>query len=323
VDDFILKYQDITQVKYIIEQLRPKFHVKDEGEPTTFLGQEVSMDEEKIFVNQASYARSILDSFGYTNAKPTKTPANANASTLDKNTNASTSTLASKNMNMIVGGLPWLAINTRPDIAYATSKLAQQVNEPTKETYQQASRILRYLRGSIDLGITFPRTGPSIKTGLVGYVDADYAGDVTDRKSQSGYMFFYNGGLITWTSKKQKTVAQSSTESELVAANAAAREAMWARSLLSQISRAQPGPTTIYEDNQGVIFLCKTSMAGQRAKHIDVQYHYVKDLVKAKCVQLVKIGTKEQVADILTKALTPQTFLYLANKLFSASGMIW
>ncbi|CAG7821978.1 unnamed protein product, partial [Allacma fusca] len=200
----------------------------------------------------------------------------------------------------LVGSLIFLAKCTRPDISFAVSKLSQFLNSYDKDHWKAAKQVLRYLKGTSNLGIRY-NPGRTLK--LTGYSDSDYAGDKTERKSTSGQVFFLGKQLISWTSRKQPCVAMSSTEAEYIALASAAREAIWLRRFLNELGYHQDQPTTIFVDNQSTIKLAKNPELHSRTKHIDVRYHYTRTLVEAGEIQVEYTPTTSQKADGLTKAL--------------------
>ena len=143
---------------------------------------------------------------------------------------------------------------------------------------------------------------------LEGYCDSDYAGDLDDRKSTSGYVFLLKGGAISWNSSKQETVALSTTEAEYVAAAHAVKEAIWLRTLLEELGFKQNQPTKIYEDNSGCIAISKNPEKHKRTKHIDIKYHFLREQVNKNQVKLEYVNTTEQAADALTKPLPKEKF---------------
>ena len=168
-------------------------------------------------------------------------------------------------------------------------------------------RILRYIKGTINLGIEFDGSKKD-QIQLTGYVDADWGGNLNGCKSQSGYLFSICGGITSWASKKQTTVALSSTEAEYVAASLATQEAIWLRSLLADLKFVQGKPTIIFEDNQGAIAFSKNPKYHARTKNIDVKHHFVRDKSESGEIILTYCSTNDMIADMLTKAL-PRTLL--------------
>jgi hypothetical protein len=159
---------------------------------------------------------------------------------------------------------------------------------------------MRYLKQTIDLKLEISANYDVI---LRGYVDADWAGNADDRKSTSGYLFFLGRNLISWSSKKQNCVALSSTKAEYISAALAGQEIVWLRQLLEDMHELYTQSTTIYEDNQGCIKLANNEKTSSRTKHIDVRYHYLRDLVENNIIAFEYCETMEMVADAMTKPL--------------------
>lgn len=207
-----------------------------------------------------------------------------------------------------VGALMYAMVATRPDIAAAVGKVAQHVNSPSQELWTAIKRILRYLRGTTSLGICFSGSNSSDPPQLISYADSTWADDKTNRKSTTGYVHMLSSGPISWASKKQATVALSSTEAEYIALAAAVQDLIWLRLLLSELDCPQAA-TTIFEDNQGCIGLLKNpGSLHHRVKHIDIKHHFLREQAEAGNINLSYISTSDNIADCLTKALGPLLF---------------
>ena len=211
----------------------------------------------------------------------------------------------------VVGCLMYLTA-TRPDLMFAVCMISRYMAKPTKLHLLAAKRILRYLRGTTALGIFYKKGG---QEGLVGYTDSDYAGDQNDRKSTSGYVFLMSSGAVSWSSKKQPVVTLSTTEAEFISATHCACQAVWLKRILKELHHDTCKPTVIYCDNVSAIKLSKNPVLHGRSKHIDVRFHFLRDLTKEGIVELVQCSTREQIADILTKPLKLETFLKLRDML--------
>ena len=172
-----------------------------------------------------------------------------------------------------IGSLMYAAIGTRPDIAYSVQSLCQFTNNPSPEYWTAVRHVFQYLNGTQDLGITYKRM---TKINLDGYTDADWGSNPVDQKSISDYIFLIRDGLITWTSKKQWTVALSSMEAEYMAASLATWEAMWLCTLLKELGFELEGLTTLNTDNQSAIQFAKNS-GFHTSSHIDIQYHFMQE----------------------------------------------
>ncbi|KAG6487976.1 hypothetical protein ZIOFF_056734 [Zingiber officinale] len=184
------------------------------------------------------------------------------------------------------------------------------MHEPSKLHYAAAKRILRYLQGTRKLGIKYVKEK---ENKLVGYTDSDWAGSLDDRKSTSGYIFCLGSKIISWVSKKQKTVSLSSAEAEYIAVTDAACEAVWLRRILSDVEQKQEAPTTIFCDNNSTIAMTKNPVFHARTKHIELRHHFIRDFVSDKKIQLKFINTNEQLADGFTKAVSSGKIEQLRN----------
>ena len=208
------------------------------------------------------------------------------------------------------GELTFLAHQTRPDIAYSVNTLSRFNVNPSPEAIQAQKRILRYLRGTTGLGISYMRTG-SASDDVIGYGDASYADIPDTRRSTSGYIFHLNGGPISWLSARQKMVTLSSTEAEYDCLTEAVKEAVWLQKLFDELRLTSYGirPMKIYEDNQATIHLASNTVRNhKRTKHIDVRYKYCNEQQDAGNVKFLHVGTNLQAADGLTKPLAITKF---------------
>ncbi|CAL1394707.1 unnamed protein product [Linum trigynum] len=214
----------------------------------------------------------------------------------------------------LIGSLLY-ATATRPDIMFSVCLLSRFMEQPTRQHMLAAKRILRYLKGTQGYGIWYQRGQD--EGCLVGYTDSDYAGDLNDRKSTSGYAFFLAGGVVSWASKKKPVVTLSTTEEEFVAASYAAAQCVWLRRIMKQMGweSSVKEATRVYCDNSSTIKLARNPILHGRSKHIDVCFHFLRDLVKDEVIGLMHCGSEEQAADILTKALKLETFEFLTAKL--------
>lgn len=179
--------------------------------------------------------------------------------------------------------------------------------------WQATKRILRYLKGTLNVGILYSSEKDNIR--LMGYSDADFASDLSTRRSTTGVVFMLAGGPVTWSSQRQGLVTLSTTESEYVAATSAIREAMWLRSLLDDLGHSCKEATELNVDNQSTICLTKNPEFHKRTKHIDLCFHYVREKVEGKEIVVNYVPTESQLADILTKALPKERFRAICTKL--------
>ncbi|KAG4957026.1 hypothetical protein JHK85_043406 [Glycine max] len=277
------------------------FEMTDLGLMSYFLGIEVSQRNEGIFISQKKYTEGLLKKFKIYGCKPVATPLITNEK-LQKNDGAPEAD-ASKYRSLI-GSLLYLTA-TRPDIMYAASLLSRFMQSPSQIHFGAGKRILRYLQGTKEFSIWY-----TIETNseLLGYIDSDWAGSADDMKSTSGYAFSLGSGMFSWASKKQATVAQSTTEAEYVAAAKATSQAIWLRRILEDMGEKQDEPTKINCDNKSTIALAKNPVHHNRTKHIAIKYHFIRKAEATKEIKLDYCRTEDQFADIFTKALPRPRF---------------
>jgi hypothetical protein len=297
-----------------VTDLSSEFTLSSSGELRYYLGIEIDYDRRRgtLRLSQSKYVRDLLTRFDMQDCSPAPTPAVANAyltgdDCIDRLCRENLPQI--RHYQALVGALLYLSNWTRPDISKAVSSCSRFLAAPGPSHVVAAKRILRYLRGTSDLSICYTRSsGSTIPHLLSGYVDADHAGDPNDRLSVTGYMFFLNGGPISWCSKRQPIVAVSSTEAEYYAASQAGLMTVVLRRLLSTLGVSLPHPTSLLEDNAACIFMAHGVGALKRAKHIDVRVFKLRELVRDGVLVLTKVMTDYQVADILTKALPALLF---------------
>ncbi|KAG8857356.1 hypothetical protein FRB96_005843 [Tulasnella sp. 330] len=252
-------------------------------------------------MSQSNYTAAILDRFNMANCHTVATPMDIstvltartdNDPAFDKSVYA-----------QAIGSLLYLAIATRPDIAYAVHKLSQYSQDPGDSHWTGIKRILRYLKGTADYGLVYGGPNYISTHELDSYTDSDFGTD-KDQKSVSGYVFLLGGGAISWSAKKQGLVTVSSTEAEYVAACHATKNLIWLRQLCTDLGFPQPDCSTLWSDNQSAIILSRDAQFHARTKHIDIQYHYTREKVKQGALNLEYCPTQLNTADIFTKPLS-------------------
>ncbi|KAK8934097.1 hypothetical protein KSP39_PZI014574 [Platanthera zijinensis] len=308
VDDMIFTGSNPAMFEEFKSLMKKEFEMTNLGELSYFLGVEVQQREDGIFIAQKKYAEEILKKFRMENSKPISTPADPGTKLRKDSKEEGVDPTMFKSL---VGSLRYLTF-TRPDIMYVVGVVSRYMEEPKQDHFTAAKRILRYVNGTRDHGLMYS-SGGELK--LVGYSDSDYGGDVNDRKSTSGYAFNMGTAAFSWSSKKQATIALSSCEAEYIAAAACACQAIWLRNLLEELHHVQDGPTTMLVDNMSAIQLAKNPVLHGRSKHIETRYHFLREQVEQKTVEVVYCPTGEQIADIFTKALKVETFERLKGKL--------
>jgi hypothetical protein len=308
VDDLIYTGNDAAMFEEFKRSMKNKFDMTDLGKMRYFLGVEVRQCDSGIFIHQQKYAQEIISRFGMENCNKVCTPiVPGNKLTKDEGGKAVDST----KYRQLIGCLMYL-LATRPDLAFSVCLIARYMEKPTELHLAAAKRVLRYLQGSLHYGILYARNSECV---LQGWSDSDYAGDLDDRKSTTGYVFMYGNGAVSWSSKKQAIVTLSTTEAEFVAAASCACQAVWLGRILEQLKQAQMNGTVIFCDNTSSIKLSKNPVMHGRCKHIDVRYHFLRDLTKDGAVEMKFCTSQEQIADIMTKALKLETFYKLRAKM--------
>ena len=323
VDDLLLVTNNTVALKAVKSALRSRFDMKDMGEAHFILGVQIRRDRAKrqLFLSQAEYVRTILERFNMQDCKPAASPmATDNKLVRTDPTDAdSIQEMADVPYSSAVGALMYAALVTRPDIAFAVTALCQFMAQPSMAHWLAAKRVLRYLQGTQHYELAY---GWAAGKGhqLYGYSDSDWGNDANDRRSFTGYVFLLHDGAVSWQSCKQPTVALSSVEAEYMAATQAAREAVWWRTFLTELGHPPSTAITVHSDNQGAIALAKNPEHHKRTKHIDIQHHYVRELVSAGTVVMPHIGTEEMVADALTKALAAERHTKLTRRMGVTAG---
>ena len=300
VDDITMASKDIKGIERDKEMLKARYQMTDLGEISWILGIRVTRDRKAgwVALSQEKYIQEMLERFGKSNVRPISTPTLAN----EHLTKLPSPELEVKPYQSAVGALMYPMLGTRPDIAYAVATLGRHAASPGPEHQRALDRTFKYLRGTRDWELVFQRGIPNGNV-LNGYVDADWASDVNDRKSTSGFVFMLAGGAVCWSSKKQASVALSSTEAEYIAAAHATKEVVWLRRLLSELGQAIDVPTHLHIDNQSAIAIARNPEFHDRTKHIDVRYHFLQQKVDSKEILLAYLPTNDQIADALTKGL--------------------
>ena len=316
VDDLMIFGKDIENINDLKAQLSEEYEMKDLGELKYFLGIQVHRNKERklIHINQSSYNRTVLERFGMMDSKPMNTPLPGGARLIKA---TATDVLTDqKEYQSMVGSLMYAMLATRPDLAQCIQQISQYSSKPARPHEKATKHALRYLNGTIDQGITF---NGNLGFKLECWSDANWGGE-EGRESVSGFVFTIAGGAVSYSSKKQGSVALSSTESEYMALLHALKEQIWILRFLSEIGYEANDQNVIYCDNQSAIALAHNPEHHARTKHIDIQYHFVRNCVEDGRTRLKYCPTEDMVADGLTKALGPDRHRRLAK----AMGMsVW
>jgi hypothetical protein len=309
VDDILIALENDAKLKIFLDHLLKKYVVKNNGLLNWYLGIEILTEPCESVLSQRVYVEKLLDRFKMSDSKPAKTPMDANdtrSSDASKEIKMNELLPPTEPYRELIGCLMYSMVATRPDIAYAVGYLSRQVSNPTGRHWTQAKRVLRYLKHTKDLGLRVTRCNPE-DFKLCAYVDADWGRDPTTGKSTTGCVLYLGNVPILWTSRLQRCVALSSTESEYVALSECVKDVLWVSRLLVDFG-IPCIKVPIYEDNAGCIKLAKNPVFHKRTKHINIRYHFVRDQVADGTVELVWLPTADMVADALTKPLSQFDF---------------
>ncbi|GJW40097.1 hypothetical protein Tco_0065942 [Tanacetum coccineum] len=272
-------------------------------EELTFFGIQVKQKKDGIFISQDKYVGEILKKFRFTEVKTASTPMETQKPLLKDEDGEEVDVHMYRSM---IGSLMYLT-SSRPDIMFAVCACARyQVNLKVSHLHA-VKRIFRYLKGQPKLGLWYPKDSPF---DLVAYTDSDYAGASLDRKSTTGGCQFLGSRLISWQCKKQTVVANSTTEAEYVAASSCCGQVLWIQNQLLDYGYNFMH-TKIFIDNNSTICIIKNPVFHSKTKHIEIRHHFIRDCNEKKLIQMVKIHTDKNVADLLTKAFGVSRFQYL------------
>lgn len=302
VDDFLVFCKDNDVVVQLVAFLKKHFEIRNLGEAKSVLGMRLTRTSEGIELDQEEYIKNMLAKFNMLDANSASTPMEAG---LDINPGDPVK-CPNVPYQVLIGCLMYAMTCTRPDIAYAVSKLSRYNNNFTMEHWTYAKRVLRYLKGTLNFRLIYVKSGKFLE----GYADADFANDKIDRVSCTGYVFKFAGGAVAWESKKQPCVALSTTEAEYVSLSACAKKGIVLSKILKEILKKHckrlfgRESVCLYNDNQSAVKNANGVDVKEKSKHIDVRFHFVKAAVAEGKVVVDFKSTKEMIADVLTKSLT-------------------
>ena len=306
VDDGACATNDQFFLQEFLDKLGEKYDLSDKGPLNWHLGMRIVQDVEQglVTLTQTAYIDSVLARFGMSDCNPSVTPMIPHTYLSRDDSPSKADPKVVKYYQQLIGSLMYLSCATRPDISMAVNSCAQFMTNPGPTHIEAAKHVLRYLKGTRTVGLSYGNASDDNANVLFGYVDADHAGDKDDRKSVGGYLMMLNNGPISWSSKKIKVTSLSSFESEWYSASLCGCEVESLRRLLEDLGYAQTSPTVLYEDNAACIFASDPDRPmNARSKHIDTRIYRLRDLVRDGVLLLVKIATGDQLADGLTKAL--------------------
>ncbi|KAJ9538292.1 hypothetical protein OSB04_031025 [Centaurea solstitialis] len=294
VDDIIFGSTKDDMCKEFEELMHKKFKMSSMGELTFFLGLQVKQKTDGIFINQSKYVATMLQKFGMNDAKPASTPMETHK---QLTADVEGEEVDVHHYRSMIGSLMYLTAS-RPDIMFAVCVCARYQVRPKESHLHAVKRIFKYLKGQPRLGLWYPNDS---SFDLVAYTDSDYGGANLDRKSTSRGCQFLGGRLVSWQCKKQTTVSQSTTEAEYIAASQCCSQVLWIQNQMQDygISFLQ---TPIYIDNNSAISIVNNPVKHSKTKHIEIKYHFIRDCNEKRLIQVLKVHTDDQYADLFTKA---------------------
>ncbi|GKD31182.1 retrovirus-related pol polyprotein from transposon TNT 1-94 [Tanacetum coccineum] len=307
VDDIIFASTDPKACEIFSYEMSSKFQMSMMGQMSFFLGLQVSQNPGGIFINQSKFALEILKKFRMDSCDPVDTPM---VDRLKLDEDPLGIPVDQTRFCSMVGSLMYLTAS-RPDLVFAVCMCARYQASPTKKHLEALKRVFWYLRGTINWGLWYPK---DTAMALTAYADADHAGCQDTRRSTSGSAQFLRDKLVSWSSKKQKSTAISTTEAEYIAMSGCCAQILWMRSQLTDYGFAF-NKIPLYCDNRSAIALCCNNVQHSRSKHIDIQHHFIREQVEKGVVELYFMSMDYQLADIFTKALPRERFEFLLPRL--------
>lgn len=320
VDDMVISHtvEDESEWLELKGKLMEKYELTDIGEARVILGMRITKHGGYIYVDQQQYVKGKLDEFGMSECIAAHTPGDVNARKNDR-----VGVVDRNEYLQIVGSLIYADRASRPDITHATNIVCRHMGNPTANTDNAAKKILRYLSGTVKYALRY-RNDESVyadEVSVVGYSDASWGDDKEDGRSTTGYCVYINNNLISWNSRKQQTAAASSTEAELMAMFEVWKEVKWMCMLLGEMGCKVRKPATLICDNQSSIAIAKHDRDHERTKHMNIKYCLVRDEIKRGEIDVKWVASKDQIADIFTKTITPHFFFQHREKLVHEMNM--
>ncbi|GJX37179.1 ribonuclease H-like domain-containing protein [Tanacetum coccineum] len=300
VDDIIITASSTTLIQQLIDSLHREFDMTNLGALNYFLGISVVRHYTGLFLSQRKYALQLLERAHMVNCNPSRTPVDTESKLGPNGVPVQDPTM----YQSLAGGLQYLTF-TRPDLSYAVQQICLYMPDPQEPHLAAPKRILRYVQGTLDLGL---HLYASSTTSLVGYTDADWAGCPSTYRSTSGYCVFLGDNLLSWSTKRQHTLSCSSAEAEYWGVANVVAETAWLRNLLCELHSPLSTATLVYCDNISVVYMSSNHVQHQRTKHIEIDIHFVRDMVTAGQVRVLHVPSCYQYADIFTKRLPSSLF---------------
>jgi hypothetical protein len=297
VDDMLIFGIDQEQVDRTKGFLSSKFAMKDLGEAEVILGIKITRGNNGISISQSHYIEKMLKKFNFLDCSPVGTPIDPTVKLMPNQG----SPIAQLDYAKAIGCLMYAMISTRPDIAYAVGKLSRYTSNPSSSHWQAVNRLFKYLKGTMNYGLCYSGS-PSI---IEGFSDASWITNLEDHSSTSGWVFLLGGGAISWASKKQTCITNSTMESEFVALASAGKEAEWLRNLLFEIPLwPKPiSPISIRCDSSATLAKAYSQVYNGKSRHLGVRHSMVRELIMSGVISIEFVRTQYNMADHLTKGL--------------------
>ncbi|GJT50735.1 ribonuclease H-like domain-containing protein [Tanacetum coccineum] len=302
VDDIILTASSPVLLQQIVDSLHKEFDMTDLGALNYFLGISTVRHPTGLFLYQKKYARQLLERAHMVNCNPSRTPIGTDSKLGPDGVPVRDPTLYLS----LAGGLQYL-IFTRPDLSYAVQQVCLYMHDPREPHFAALKCIMRYVQGTLELGL---QLYASATTSLVGYTDADWAGCPSTRRSTSGYCVFLGDNLLSWSAKRQHTISRSSAEAEYRGVANVVAETAWIRNLLRELHSPLLTATLVYCDNVSAVYMSANPVQHQRTKHIEIDIHFVRDMVKAGHVRVLHVPSSFQYAN---QRSYPQAFFEICS----------
>ena len=311
VDDILISVnkKDLNYYHEFKHQIQQEFDTKDMGLMKLMLSMEITQSDTSITIKQSQLIRSLLKNQQMHECAAITCPETKGCKYEEHDGTAPPSVV--KSYQSVIGSLNYITHATRPDICHSVNVLSRFASNPSKQHHAALKKILRYLRGTEDLGLTYVKS-ESTQISLVAFSDADWAADST-RRSVSGNIIKLNGNAIMWRTKRHKSIATSSAESEYIALSDTVKDVMWTEKILNEIIKTHI-PIRIMCDNQATIFMVKND-AHSKSRHIDIKLMFTNNEITTREYQLDYCPSEQMEADIMTKGTDPSTFSRLAKKI--------
>jgi hypothetical protein len=316
VDDIIVLSSDATHVQDVIQKFNEQYVMEDLGTLKHYLGITIDIHDDHIKLHQRSYAKEVISRFNHLisdkkRKNDVKTPLPPGIKLTKESSTSETVKQREYTKNFpyqsVIGAIMYLAVHTRPDLAYTVNLLSRFNSKPTYAACQAALHTLVYIEGTLEVGIIFPNRSDC--ESLLADSDADWAGDFDTSRSTTGYIVYLWGAAIAWQSRLQPTVATSTMEAEYMAAYGAIQEIVWIRGVMTELGikefelSGKAAPTTLNMDSKSAIDLAQNPINHKRSKHIRIKYHWVREQVGAKIIKLQHVISTDMRADMMTKSL--------------------